>query len=450
MKKTILIYHIILLALSFSSCSDFLKEKSSARLTIPSTLKDMQALLEHPTSLNGNDAFEGEASSDDLFVPEEQENNLIEEDENLYKFANEYVNAIAGNTWYWCYTNLYRMNTVLDHLSSIDRSSHNFSEWDDVKGQAHFWRAHFYFQLATVYCLPYAYNDKINKLGLPLRRSTDFNKFVGRSSLEETYLFIIEDLKSASQLLNNPAAHVVRPSKQAAMGLLARVYMSIGDYENMFLYADSCLMYGNELLDFNTIDIFSNYPIVSYSNEILFHSVMRYNQLVRANSRISPELLELYNENDLRKNVFYNQNSDGYFVFKGNYSGTAGYFSGVSINEVVLMKIEGLIRKNRLKDASLLFNLLMENRFKTGSWKGINFIDQKEALNILYTERRKELAIRGLRWLDIRRMNMEEEHISITHRLKGQEYVLNAGSERFALPIPEEVIERGGINQNKY
>src|SRR5690606_32720234 len=108
MKKIVLSY-LIILTTGLTACSDFLDEKSNARLTIPANLNDMQALLEHPTSLNGNDAFEGEASSDDLFVPVGQENNLIDVDENLFRFANEYINPETGNTWYWCYTNLYRM-----------------------------------------------------------------------------------------------------------------------------------------------------------------------------------------------------------------------------------------------------------------------------------------------------------------------------------------------------
>lgn len=449
MKKIVLSY-LIILTTGLTACSDFLDEKSNARLTIPANLNDMQALLEHPTSLNGNDAFEGEASSDDLFVPVGQENNLIDVDENLFRFANEYINPETGNTWYWCYTNLYRMNTVLDLLPAIDRTQKNASIWDNVKGQAHFWRAHFYFQLASIYCLPYMHNEETVKPGLPLRENANFQEVVDRSTLKDTYQFIIDDLKAASHLLDNPAVHVVRPSKKATLGLLARACMAIGDYENMLRYADSCLMYGADLVDYNTLDLAAAYPVASYSGEILFHSVMRYNQLVRADARIAPELMELYQENDLRKEVFFQQNKDGFFAFKGNYSGTGGYFSGVALDEVVLMKIEGLIRADRLTEATVAYNNLMQKRFVSGTWTLVDFKDKEEALNTLFTERRRELAIRGLRWLDIRRMNMEGKKIDIVHRLKGQVYTLQAGSKRFALPIPEEVIERSKIKQNQY
>jgi len=65
------------------------------------------------------------------------------------------------------------------------------------------------------------------------------------------------------------------------------------------------------------------------------------------------------------------------------------------------------------------------------------FLTKDEALKKVLIERRKELVWRaGLRWDDIRRLNKEGANISLSRKLGNEIYVLEAGSPRFAFPIP--------------
>jgi len=65
------------------------------------------------------------------------------------------------------------------------------------------------------------------------------------------------------------------------------------------------------------------------------------------------------------------------------------------------------------------------------------------------TERRRELIMRGLRWSDIRRLNLEGAGITQTRTANGKVHTLLPNDPRYALALPEDVIERSGMVQNR-
>ena len=90
----------------------------------------------------------------------------------------------------------------------------------------------------------------------------------------------------------------------------------------------------------------------------------------------------------------------------------------------------------------------MSKRWKTGTFNPFTASDPTEALALILQERRKELLMRGLRWMDIKRLNEEGAGISLSRRLNSQLITLSPGDPRFALPIPEDVIALSGMQQN--
>jgi hypothetical protein len=70
------------------------------------------------------------------------------------------------------------------------------------------------------------------------------------------------------------------------------------------------------------------------------------------------------------------------------------------------------------------------------------------ALDTVLAERRKELAFRGIRWSDLRRLNQEDWNITLTRNLNGTPYTLPPNSKLYTLPIPPDVIQESGIAQN--
>ena len=65
-----------------------------------------------------------------------------------------------------------------------------------------------------------------------------------------------------------------------------------------------------------------------------------------------------------------------------------------------------------------------------------------------FQERRKELIFRGLRWIDIKRLNLEGANIEQRRFLDGKEYILEPNSNRYALPLPDDIIRLTWMEQN--
>ena len=91
----------------------------------------------------------------------------------------------------------------------------------------------------------------------------------------------------------------------------------------------------------------------------------------------------------------------------------------------------------------------MEKRYVTGKYTNISTTDEMEALRIVLQERRKELLMRGIRWSDLRRLNLNEATSKKLIRiLNNQQYELNPNSPNYVLPIQDNVIQLSGIEQN--
>ena len=74
--------------------------------------------------------------------------------------------------------------------------------------------------------------------------------------------------------------------------------------------------------------------------------------------------------------------------------------------------------------------------------------DDEDALDKILIERRKQLLMRDLRWMDIKRLNKEGANISLRRTVNGITYSLQPNDNKFALPLPETIIRISGMTQN--
>ena len=93
-------------------------------------------------------------------------------------------------------------------------------------------------------------------------------------------------------------------------------------------------------------------------------------------------------------------------------------------------------------------NALLEKRYQTSTFTPLVINDQKEALSRILLERRKELVMRGLRWIDIKRLNKGGDQITLVRKIGNQTYTLLPNSDYYALPIPDDIIRITGMKQN--
>src|SRR5690606_18453219 len=157
-----------------------------------------------------------------------------------------------------------------------------------------------------------------------------------------------------------------------------------------------------------------------------------------------------FSENDLRKSIFFRENVDGSFYYRGGYTGVLNMmFSGMTNAEIYLMRAECYAREGKISEAMNDLNTLLQNRLDhTHPIIPVTASSKEEALELILLERRRELMFRGLRWPDIKRLNKDGANITLTRIVDGKTYTLPPNDNRYALPIPEDVIQLSGMPQN--
>jgi hypothetical protein len=292
--------------------------------------------------------------------------------------------------------------------------------------------------------------------GLPIRLTSDFNVPVTRATVHQTYKQIIDDIKGAIPYLRDQAAEINRPSKRAAYAALARIYLSIADYEQARYYANECLRINADLMDFNTIDAKLNYPITPKNVEMIYYgsTISGSAALNSSRARIPMEVYDLFDANDLRKLIYFKSVNATEYAFKGYYSGrSATYFAGFANDELFLIRAECNVRLGATEEALVDMNKLLENRIRKGSFTELKLSDPKDLLLFILNERRKEMLFRGVRWSDLKRLNLEPDHAvnlvrEVTANGETKRYELPANDARYLYPIPTEVISQSNIEQN--
>jgi starch-binding outer membrane protein, SusD/RagB family len=450
-KRIIIIPFILLF---FSGCKKYLDAKPDKQFVVPSSLQDLQALLDNYNKLNENDPNAvAEASSDNYYLKDADWSSLAENYRRIYTWEKDYLFTPYPNHWSTAYDRIYSVNVVLDNIVKLERTEDNKFDWDNIKGQALCFRAKAFLDIATIWALAYNRNSASTDLGIVLRLNSDFNAPSVRSTVKETYDQVIKDFKESIPLLPVMAKSIYRPSRAAAYALLSRTYLYMSQFDSAYAYANLCLQLKTDLMDFNgdlQINSSAAYPFTRLNKEIILESRSpSITPLDNSRAKIDSALVTSYDNNDLRKTLFLKNNNNGTFGFKGSYEGDGSIFTSVATDEVYLMRAECAARKGLTQAAMTDLNKLMVKRWKsTAPFPGYTASSSAEALEIILTERRKELIMRGTRWMDIKRFNVENGGISLRRKINNQTYILNANDPRFALPIPEEIIQRTGMPQN--
>lgn len=435
-------------------CQKYLDVKPDKQLVVPESLADLQALLDNYNKLNENDAIAAaEVSADNYYLTNADWNSLPENYRRMYTWEKDQLFSIFPNQWSFAYDKVYVSNVVLDNLKKIVRTEDNKVEWDNIKGQALCFRAKTLLENTIIWTLGYDKNTASTDLGLPLRLNSNFNEFSVRSTLQETFEQIIRDLKQSEALLPVIPKTLLRPSRPAACAFLARTYLATNEYDSSFKYADQCLQLKGSLMDYNNdpqINSSATYPFQRLNKEIIMESRSpALSPLESGRAKIDSNLYALYEDNDRRKTLFFKSNNNGSYGFKGSYEGDAQLFTSIAVDEVYLMRAEASARAGKIAEAMKDLNTLMIKRWKnTVIFPTFTATNSTEALNKILLERRKELLMRGSRWMDIKRLNKEGFGILLKRIVNGQAPMLMPNDMRFALPIPEEIIQRSGMQQN--
>lgn len=402
------------------SCDNFLDEKPDYKLAVPSTLADLQAILDNTYYTSESGAYEGEASSDDYYLTDADWASLYyTTDRNMYTWdTNIPFSDKLQSGWSLGYQSIFTCNLVLENIQEIVKTSGNEALHENVLGQAYYYRGNAYLDLVGIWCKAYDSMTAEKELGLPLRMKSDFNVVSVRNSLQDTYDQIIHDLEHAIRFLPTHVESAWFPSKAAAYGLLARTFLYMGNYEKAYLFSDSSLMYRNTLMDYSSLSTASNFPINRDNPENIAIRCPEYLIMLDPSyARINPDLIEMYREGDLRKSVLFRKNVDESYRFVGSYANHTP-FNGISVNEMYLIRAESAVRIGLLFQAIEDMDTLLKTRFDSSGYMKFEPSSEEEMLSFILNERRKELLMRGIRWMDIKRLNVLNHQTSLVRNIE--------------------------------
>ncbi|PSK90804.1 SusD-like starch-binding protein associating with outer membrane [Taibaiella chishuiensis] len=451
---------LIVLVMAVAGCkkqNDWLDAKSQNSFVVPETLKDYQALLENPITVHNAFSIFGLVGADNYYLRESDFPGSAEDVRNGYIWRPSIW--VDGNSpdWNSFFAIIELSNIILDGLSKKGLNNDQ-ATFNSIKGQALFYRAISYYNLSQLFCKTYDAGSASSDLGLPIRLNSNVNIIYQRSSIEETYKQMVADTKAAIELLPATQVNNRRPTKIAANALLAKIYLCMEVYAEAEYYASESLKLNSTLLDFNSsyasLNLTYRFAEAGINHpEILFYAQgVGYSPVIPhafANGRVSMTLINLYNANDLRKLFFFASNGNE-FQYRGTYTGNTSTFCGIANNEVFLISAEAKIRTGDINGGVTDVNTLLSKRYKTGTFVPYTITDGELALSLVLEERRKELPfVANLRWEDLRRLNKDPRFkITLTRQVAGVNYILEPGSNKYVLPIPDNEIQISGISQN--
>lgn len=451
--RQFLVYLTTAVILLLIGCKKYLEKPTTNNITTIDSLTQCEWMLNN-IELLGNNPMAGELSSDNHYFRPGIWQELSFLEKNLYMWKEDIFEGQGNFRDYDNpYKQIYLANVVLQALKNIHTEINQQEQLNYVEGASLFYRGSAFYNLLQLFARPYKASTSATDTGIALRLSPDISVSLVRATMKASYEQVIADLQKAAVLLPHYSTVSTKhkPSKIASFAMLARVNVSMRNYQQALIWADSCLKYYNLLLDYNTCP--TTKPFTRTNPEIIFQAFLDPSYtLIRTtqntDSHVDSALFNSYAATDLRKILYYQLSSNGKPLVNGSYTGGVYFFGGIATDELYLIRAECYARTGLIMEAMATLNQLLIKRYKTNSFIPLEANSAAEALEKILVERRKELVFRGLRWTDLRRLGIENRQGNISRLVNGNIYTLRPNDLRYTLPIPNDALNGSQIVQN--
>lgn len=268
---------VSILLIGFSSCTSWTEIKPEGLLLEDEAVKSGQDVVRIVNStydalanrLNGTAQIYNDLLGDEL-----ADFNINGDRKEMYTRGVIPFNSSSNDHYKGIYRCVFRANTCLDYIQKFDDLTS--TEKSTLEGEIRFIRALSHFEIAKLYAHPMGTSPLVNangsQTGIPLRKKVTIDPVI-RSSIKETYSYIVEDLIAAIALLpeNHPGntTKKVYADKDAAKALLAKVYFQSNQYPEAISYLNDLLANPKYKLS----DSLNHFDNASFSSEYLFQFV---------------------------------------------------------------------------------------------------------------------------------------------------------------------------------
>lgn len=438
--------YIVLMAIATgaTSCRKFVEVEQPNQRVFRYT-SDYQRLLSDRT------VFEITArlpmlSSDDISLDANPttQNLLNNGSDSVYIWGASYYPADQSDVaWDQLYNQVYTCNLIISDVLNSEGGTavQQQNAWAEAKVQ----RAYTYLTLVNLYARPYNEATASTDPGLPLLLAPDLFVNLQRVAVKAVYDQVIKDLTEALPSLPDQPSNNIHAAKAAGYATLARTYLYMRRFPEAAAQAALALGYQRTVLDLRTYANNTPFPRRLNNPEvILAKQVAMPGDL---NLPLSDELLQKFQANDLRYELYTRNGSTFQPAFTDRGSWRARLFAGdnvttgITVPEVMLIQAEGLARNGQGNEAMAIINDLRQKRFRTADYVALSAANSDAALRMVLDERKRELFGTGLRWFDQRRLSLESAFAETETRLfKGNTYTLVPGN-RYVYPIPPKNID---------
>jgi hypothetical protein len=356
---------------------------------------------------------------------------------NLYNYL--VTDGDVAGLWNASYTVILRANNI---INSPIADNANIQQ---IKGEAYAIRALAYFNLVRYFGSPYTLDP--SKLGVPIITTYQADLKPERAKIADVYTLINKDLTQAFTLMTK-FTNSSQFSKYSAKALQAKVYLAMGDKTNAKTAA---------------LDVITNSGFTAISSaahtgywagvaprtdkvetllEISFDAVannafdaLPYIYLQSGNygdMLCSSELYDLFETTDVRKSLYATGIRGGLasvFVNKyGSFTGDHSDTKVIRMSEMYLIAAEASYPSNTA-DALKYVNEVTSRRGATAIASSGSAL-----LEDIITERRKELAFEGERYLDMQRL---QRNIARSKNYPAAALSIDFTNYRRIMPIPQ-------------
>lgn len=322
MKKTKHLFIALIFGVAFSGCDDLLDLEPQASISDDialSTADNVEtALVGGYSSLGGSNAYGGHyifltdifaAPTDEVFF-----NGTFTQPREVNAKSILIDNSYMAGYWATSFNIINRANNVMEALDVFGNDTARRSR---VEAEAKFLRATAYYNLVVAYGKAYNDGNPQTNPAVPLiltpTRAADETLEVPRASVAEIYDLILSDLTSAMD--NLPASNGFLANTYVASAMLARVYLSMGNFAQAGAHAQRVIESGNYALfadisenfvrtqnGAETIFAIQNTP-TSFSNDMAVFYAPTFS-FGRADVQIRDPHLANYEEGDARAELF--------------------------------------------------------------------------------------------------------------------------------------------------
>lgn len=452
---------VIAIAIGFSSCDSYIDIMPKGN-KVPTTLADYEPLLRAEYNVNYLPCLQALYLINDKYTYASTARSTTSLQTINYMWREEYdrteFNSSTEDMFEYGYGILSTVNTIINEVPNATEATE--AEKNEVMAYAYAIRAMVLHQIVNFYANAYDPSKADTTPGIPLIYSGELYAPYHQGTVKEVYDQIISDLNKAIELdVPEKSMTIVHPSRAAVEAALARVYLSMWEYDKALTHAQAALDRKSDLYDWielynqnkSKVDDPDNYlNINSPMDATGVENIWFMNGSCNPNTTnvdvvISPERASRFEDGDMKFRVRWKpyQASNDYY-YRGVLS---GYFNwgGITTPEVFLIKAECLARAGKYPEAMDALNTVRLKRIHPDVYQPATASNEAEAIEQIRRTKENELVGSIFPFIDMKRYNAEGKYPrTLTKVFDDETYTLSPTSHMWTMVFPAGAIKRPG------